>query len=402
MPSLLYLCHRIPFPPNKGDKIRSFNILKFLSQHFDIYLGCFIDDPFDWQYTSELDKYCREVKCINLNKKWATVRSSRALLSNAPLSVPYYHDGEMQNWVNDICANNNIEKAFIFSSSMAQYIDDKQFSAIDRIIDFVDIDSDKWRQYAKNTSGIMKWVYQREFKTLARYEHKITDAFDHSVFVSPQEASQYQQSLTAPLKNKVHAVLNGVNQEYFDITSDFDSLEQSDTVDVVFTGAMDYWANVDAVVWFCTHIWPSVLEQHPDTSFYIVGGNPTAEVKALETHTGVTVTGRVADVRPYLAQAKVAVTPLQIARGIQNKLLEAMSMQLPVVTTSMALEGIETNSPDVFLADTDAEFAGYVNKCLAQPKKSAVNRRWIEDNFQWSASLAPLQELLNGTASSAN
>ena len=369
-PKLLLLVHRIPYPPNKGDKIRSFNLLKMLSEHYSIYMGCFIDDPFDKQYVDTLSQWCESYCCLDKPKWQSNIRALSGFIQNAPITLPYFYDAKMQSWVDQVIAQHDIENVLVYSSSMAQYVDKPHYSQLHRVIDFVDIDSDKWRQYAAKAQGIKKWFYQREARLLSGYEQAICQRFNASLFVSEDEASAFRSQLPAQLHGKVHSILNGVDTHYFSdtIVSELSQLSLPEHY-IVFTGAMDYWANVDAVCWFCRHIWPGLKQQHPQLHFIIVGGNPTADVTALADIDGVIVTGRVADVRPYIAQAHYAVAPMLIARGIQNKVLEAMSMNKAVVCTAMAMEGINAPvSASVRVSDSVKDFSkACLELWLSQP-----------------------------------
>ena len=388
--SLLFLCHRIPFPPNKGDKIRSFNMLKALSEHYDIHLGSFVDDPYDWKYADTLDEYCASKLLLNQNKFWCKVKGLKAFLTGEAISIPYYYSSEMEQWVQDIIAEQKISKVFVYSSVMAQYTNDR--SGLHTVIDFVDVDSDKWRQYSEGKSGLSSWLYGREYKTLQAFENGAAQRAYHSLFVSPQEAELFKQQVPESVREHVSGMLNGVDTKYFD-PQDECSDPLANHVDVVFTGAMDYWANVDAVLWFAKHVWPLVKKQHPDATFFVVGGNPTQDVLALDGKSGIKVTGRVEDVRPFIKYSKVAVAPLQIARGIQNKVLEAMSMAKPVVATSMAIEGIEARTDNIKITDSPEETAELVCQYLEQFQNAPENRQWILEHLQWKFALAGLTSL---------
>lgn len=391
---LLFLCHRIPFPPNKGDKIRSFNMLKALSRDFDIYLGAFVDDPFDWQYTEKLDQYCAGKLLLNQNKLWSKIKGLTGFLTGNAISIPYYHDSKMRQWVNQTLVEHKIKNVFVYSSVMAQYVNHLSSDDVRCVVDFVDVDSDKWRQYAEGKSGIASWFFGREHKTLQQFENQTAKHACHSLFVSPQEAQLFKQQVPVDIHHLVMGMLNGVDTKFFDPDAEFDAVA-AEAIDAVFTGAMDYWANVDAVLWFVKNVWPLVRKHKLNAKFYIVGGNPTAEVLALDNNSGITVTGRVKDVRPFIKQSHVCVAPLQIARGIQNKVLEAMSMAKPTVATSMAIEGIDTDTQHVKVTDDPELFSQLVIEYMEGNVIAGESRQWILDNLQWKATLAGLPQLFD-------
>lgn len=397
---LLYLCHRIPFPPNKGDKIANYHILKYLSRHFDVYLGCFIDDEFDLQYQPQVEQFCKESLFIPISPAYCKIKGVSALFTGKPITLPYYSRKEMQQWVDTIIARHQINKAFIVSGCMAQYLLSSRHNP-HTVMHFVDIDSDKWRQYAEKKQGIMRAVYQREHRTLESFEKQVASTFDVSCFVTKAEAEAFRCLIDKQVRDRIKTLENGLDSQYFSPASVGTLAENYSLCDesyVVFTGAMDYWANEDAVAWFANHIWPQVLGKVPDGKFYIVGSSPSAKVKALAEIPGIIVTGRVADVRPYLQNAKAAVAPMQIARGVQNKILEAMAMARPVIASPLGMEGLDGYPPCHVAVSDDQEgiIAWVVEKLQAAPSVATESREWIEQHYSWDAQLSPLLGYLGG------
>ncbi len=393
MKNLLYLCHRLPYPPNKGDKIRSFHWLKYLARRYRIYLATFIDDPNDWQYIPELKNYCTDYQIIALQPTRAKLRSLRGLLTDQPLTVPYYSSRKLKRWLNRLLAKHFMDHALIFSGAMAQYLPEN-FSG-SRIIDFVDVDSDKWLQYSRNKSWPMTWVYQREHRTLMAYERQVAKTMTASFFVSADEALLFQQ-IAPESMNKICFVGNGVDTDYFNPTLQFSSPFGKSPV-IAFTGAMDYWANIDAVCWFANHIFPLIRRQSSHAEFFIVGTNPGDQVWELNQQPGITVTGAVPDIRPYLYHAHTVVAPLRIARGIQNKVLEAMAMAKTIVATPQAMEGIDL--PDTWpgtITDIPNTFANAVIRHLQSPLpyQDHGSRQWVERQYHWEQKYRQLQDIL--------
>lgn len=404
-PGILYLVHRIPYPPNKGDKIRSFHLLRRLARDYRVFLGAFIDDPEDERHAGAVGEYCAETHFVRLDPRRARLRSLRGLVTGEALSLPYYRDDRLTRWVAQVTAREGIEKVVVFSSTMAQYVLNTGFAALRRVVDYVDVDSDKWRQYAPTRRWPMSWVYGREARKLLDFERRVIAACDAGVFVSPHEAALFRELAPAQASKVWHAN-NGVDLAYFSpglgLPNPFTAAEQP----LVFVGAMDYWPNVDAVRWFAEGIFPQIRARVPQAVFYIVGGSPSPQVRALERLPGVRVTGRVADVRPYVAHAAVSVAPLRIARGVQNKVLESMAMGRPTVVTPAALEGIDAEpGRELLLAEDGPNFARLVCQliegALDGPAIAAAARRRAVAAYDWEHTLAAFGDLLLGPSSAS-
>jgi sugar transferase (PEP-CTERM/EpsH1 system associated) len=394
---LLLLIHRIPYPPNKGDKIRSYHLLKHLAQHYRVHLATFVDDPDDWQYVPHVQALCASSHFAPMNPLLARLKSLGALLKNRSLSLDYYRDAKLARWVRDSVAAHKIERVLVFSSAMAQYAD--PYRDARRVVDFCDVDSDKWRQYADQKSFPMSVLYRYEAKQLLRYERQVARDYDASLFVSAPEAELFRQ-LAPESSAKIGHFSNGVDTDYFSPHGSYASPYSAGERALVFTGAMDYWPNVDAVQWFCDEVFPLLRARFPELRFYIVGARPSPAVQALGQREGVKVTGTVPDVRPYIAHAAVAVAPLRIARGIQNKVLEAMAMATPVVVSPQALEGIDAvPGSELVLAEDAPAFADAVGTLLdGQDSASAAigqaARAKVQRQYSWSSNLACIGESL--------
>jgi sugar transferase (PEP-CTERM/EpsH1 system associated) len=402
MEDLLYLVHRIPYPPNKGDKIRSFHLLKHLSQRYRVHLGAFVDDKADWPHVEAVKTLAGgEVCLLPLHPARATLKSAIGLLTGEPLTLPYYRDRRMQRWVDTLVARGEVKRALVYSSSMAQYV--MRYPEVNRVIDFVDIDSDKWRQYADKKPWPLNWIYRREAAQLRAYERRVTRAFDAATFVSEAEAALFRR-LVPEGAHKVFGFSNGVDTEYFSPAHALPNPYAPQERAIVFTGAMDYWANVDAVAWFASEAFRAVRDTVPDARFYIVGARPTQEVQSLRSIPGVVVTGSVPDVRPYLAHATLVVAPLRVARGIQNKVLEAMAMAKPIVVSPEALEGIGAEpGQELLVARNGEEFR---SRCVAllQGKTALAGERArtrVMADYSWDHNLAGLDGFLDHPAAAS-
>lgn len=394
MEDLLLLIHRIPYPPNKGDKIRSYHLLKHLARDYRVHLATFVDDADDWQHVPKVEAMCASSHFAALNPTLARVRSLGALVKNRSLSLDYYQDANLERWVDQAVAAHGIKRVLVFSSPMAQYAD--KYRGARRVIDFCDVDSDKWRQYADKKSWPMSWLYRHEARQLLSYERRVARDYDASLFVSEPEAALFRQ-LAPESDARIGWFNNGVDTDYFTPHADYASPYAPGEIAITFTGAMDYWPNVDAVQWFVQEAMPLLRKQTPALQFYIVGARPSPQVQELAKIDGVHVTGTVPDVRPYIAHARAAVAPLRIARGIQNKVLEAMAMATPVVVSPQALEGIHAEpGRELLLAHDGAGFADAVQRLLERGNNDMglAARARVENHYSWPSNLACIGERL--------
>ncbi|MGH8191977.1 MAG: TIGR03087 family PEP-CTERM/XrtA system glycosyltransferase, partial [Rhodanobacteraceae bacterium] len=311
MQSILFLCHRLPWPPDTGDKIRSYHVLQRLVRDYRVYLGTFVDKPADWLHLAEVEKVCAGV-CTRPLQPWRSRwRALTSLARREALTAGIYRDRAMRRWVDGLVAGHRVDLALCCSSGVAPLV--MRHASLPRVMDFVDVDSDKWRQYAIAHTGLPSMIYRREARRLADFERTIAKQFDASVFVSESEAAFFRKRAPESAA-KVHGVSNGVDARYWDPELEYSSPYRPGERTVVFVGAMDYRANVHAAEWFAHEVWPQVLGRRPNARFYIVGSKPTSTVRALGGLDGITVTGRVDDVRPYVAHAHVVAAPLRIAR----------------------------------------------------------------------------------------
>ena len=320
----------------------------------------------------------------------------RGLLTGESLSVAFFRDRGLARWVKDVVERVRPEVIFVNSSNMAPYILDLPKAGV-RIVDLADVDSEKWRAYADTAGFPMNWVYRREWRTVAALERRIARECDLATFVSDAEASLFTRQLPE-FAGKIKGVSSGVDHRYFDPAWDHPTVYDTALPTFVFTGTMDYPPNVDAVVWFAETILPIVRRTIPDAQFYIVGNSPSDSVQRLAQIPGVFVTGRVADVRPYVAHATASVAPMRIARGIQNKVLEAMALGKPVIVTAGALEGIDAAPGlEVILADTAADFAAAAVRLATTADGTAIGlaaRRRVVKDYDWPARLSRYDTLL--------
>jgi sugar transferase (PEP-CTERM/EpsH1 system associated) len=395
MANILYLVHRLPYPPNKGDKVRSYNLLKHLVTRHQVFLGTFIDDPEDEPYIATLRNLCAGIHVAKLDPRRAKIRSLNGLIAGDPLTLRYYRDAQLQDWVDTTCKQNKIDAAVIFCSAMAQYVDQK--TRLPTLIDFVDVDSAKWTQYAPKHRWPMSWLYRREGKALLAYEREVASRSTRSFFVTEAETELFK-SLAPECDVRVEAMCNGVDAEYFTPAADRASPYSGQEIAIVFTGAMDYWPNVDAVTWFAKEVLPLVNQRRAKLRFYIVGRSPTPDVLALASEQ-IVVTGTVPDVRPYIQHATVIVAPLRIARGIQNKILEAMAMERPVIASTECAAAVDAVfGQELLTASTPNDYVSAIEQLLENPaeaeKRGWAARQRVQDRYSWTAHMSGIDRYL--------
>jgi len=401
MADILFLAHRIPFPPDRGDKIRTFHELRHLAGLGRVHLACLADDEAD---AANLDGL-REAIGPALGEVHVEVRrisraaaGIRALAQGRPVSLTLFDSGALRGFVERLLASGRIGTLFAFSGQMGQFVPENPGARF--VMDFGDVDSAKFEAYGAE-GGAMAPIHRREGRKLAAFERSVAARADVSLFVSDAEADLFRRR--SGLEDAdIRALQNGVDLDYYDPEADFVPLSrpakagegEGNSPLIVFTGQMDYAPNVDAVRWFADAVMPML----PKARFAIVGRKPPDAVKRLAGPRTI-VTGAVPDVRSWLAAADVVAAPLRIARGIQNKVLEAMAMARPVVASPAAFEGIEAEPGRHLLVAAGAEAQAEAIAGLLDDKRRAeamgqAARRRMERVYRWEARLAPLGEII--------
>lgn len=395
MADILFLAHRIPYPPDRGDKIRSWHLLKHLGGLAKVHLACFADDAADAAHLGAL----REAMGGRLGEAHVEVRrtgkaaaGARAVVAGKPVSLTLFDAPGIRVFVDRMLSSGRIGTVFAFSGQMAQFVPGRLSQRF--VMDFGDVDSAKFEAYAVEARGPMRWLWRREAARLAAFEREVAARADAVTFVSEAEAALFRARTAL---NNVHALSNGIDLMFFDPLAKFPILASEVLAEgplLLFTGQMDYPPNVAAARWFVREVLPLV----PGARFAIAGRNPTAQVQRLASER-VQVTGAVADMRSWLAAANVVVAPLRIARGIQNKVLEAMAMARPVVASPAAFEGIDAvPGRDLLVADSADAMAAAIRRLLAAPEEASAlgrsARGCVERSYAWKRRLEPLAELI--------
>lgn len=396
MDEILFLAHRVPWPPDRGDKIRSYHILQHLRQMAPVHVGAFADDVRDMGFTGTFGQHVASCH-IEIRHKHQLLAGAEASLTGRPVSVSSFASRSMRNWVDARLASGKISHIYGFSGQMAQYVPADFAGRF--IMDFVDVDSAKFESYAASGSALMQWVNAREGRLLAQFERDVAKRADVSLFVSQTEAELFTQRSGAA---NVGVLGNGIDTVFYDPAGEYRKIHPAypDPL-IIFTGQMDYRPNIEAVTAFATDTMPVIRQSEPHATFAIVGRNPTPAVSALSALPGVQVTGAVDDVRTWLSAADVVVAPLRTARGIQNKVLEAMAMAKPVIASPAAAEGID-GQPGLhfFVEDNPANEAQRICALLAQPNLmqqiGRAARAHVTARYSWAGQLSSLDGIMYG------
>lgn len=390
---IFFICRRVPFPPDRGDKIATFNVIRHLARQHEVHVFCLGDGAGDLANAKGLDDCAKSVTAVPVDGAAIRWRAAKALLTGEPLSVAALDETELHDAIKRKYDALRPDLILVYSSNVAQFAE--HFPLTPRVMQFGDLDSLKWGQYAGRSPIPLKWVYAAEERRLLAYERRIAEEFSASLVHTAQEQSDFERLIPGV---PVALVGNGVDLDHFRSAG-----RVKEPGGIVFTGVMDYRPNVDAVQWFCDAVLPLVRAQIPQASFTICGNRPARPVRRLARRPGVLVTGWVPDTRPYLDRSQVFVAPLRMARGIQNKLLEALAMGLPCVASTAAWRGTALAHGDGIMAsDAAEEFAGHVARLLRdgafRAQMAAKARAAVEAHYRWETQLAPLDRIIDGLA----
>ncbi|RIV88726.1 TIGR03087 family PEP-CTERM/XrtA system glycosyltransferase [Aurantiacibacter zhengii] len=392
---ILFLAHRVPFPPDRGDKIRSHHVLKALAEIAPVHVGCLAENSTDITNEHRLAEVAASW-CMSRRSKPLPVAGVEALLRGQPVSLTAFRSEALSQWVNQLLAERDIGAIYVFSGQMGQYVPRDWQGRL--LVDLVDVDSAKFEAFAEAGRGPRSWIDAREGKLLRGVEAELAKRADATLLVSEAEADLLRKRVPTP--DRIRALRNGIDCAAFDPKAvEPEQALASGGPHYVFTGQMDYAPNIDAVRRMTNAIMPGVLSKLPSAQFHIVGRAPTREVMALDGVNNTRVVGEVPDTRPWLAGADIVVAPLTIARGVQNKVLEAMAMARPVIVSPDAATGIEAKSGRHFIvASNDAAF---VEELLRLSNDSGTARalghsarQFVLDTMSWPAMLSDLPRLL--------
>ncbi len=405
MGEILFLAHRVPFPPNRGDKIRAHHLLKRLAQIAPVHVGCFAENAEDRTAVAEVDAIAAS-QCVVDRRKPLTLAGVEAVLTGKPVGLTAFHSARLESWIQQTLAKHPIDTIVIFSGQMGQYVPDSFAGRV--VIDLCDVDSAKFEGYAE--AGERVWLNTREGRLLAEEEERLGARANATILISEDEAELYRSRLKDSSRVTVQVIGNGIDAAAFDprASEPHAELQARQGPHFVFTGQMDYRPNEQAAEWVIEHLLPVLRTKYPEAECHIVGRNPTARLLAHADTPGLTIWGEVPDVKPFIAAADFVLAPLLIARGVQNKVLEAMAMAKPVVLTQEAATGIAAHDGEHWLvAPADPkQMAARIETALSDPDAlfdlGASARQFVLDRHAWNAMLEPLGNLISPASEARN
>ena len=386
---ILYLCHRFPFPPDRGGKVRPFNMIKHLAQQHEVHVCSLARSPAEAEEGKGLREHCAHMECAVVTEPWQTLRMIARLPTPTPSSMGYFYSGDLHRRIRGLRARHHYDLIFVHCSSMAQYVANIRDAA--KVLDFGDMDSQKWLEYAKYKSFPHSIGYWLEGNKLEFEERRLAYQFDVCTATTRAELATLNELAPGIISDWFP---NGVDSQFF--SPDGRSYDQ----DLIsFIGRMDYYPNQECMIRFCHEVLPRIQREQPSSKLYIVGADPSLTIRRLGELTGVTVTGSVADVRPYVRRSAVMVAPLTIARGTQNKILEAMAMGVPVVTSTLAAGGVDAvKGEHLVVADDAGSCARAILKVMQDRSErhrlSEAGRARVMSHHHWPNSMYRLDVIL--------
>lgn len=386
---ILYVCHRFPFPPKRGGKIRPFNMIRHLSSRHEVHVASIARTADEAREGQGIAAHCASYEIGRVSNPVQTLRMLLRLPTTAPSSMGYFYSPQLARRIDALIARERFDLVFVHCSSVAPYVE--HIRDTPKILDFGDMDSQKWLEYSRFKPFPLSLGYRLEGAKMEHAEKRLARRFDLCTATTRAEWQTLESYGTGVATDWFP---NGVDSDYFAPEGG-----AYDAETIAFVGRMDYYPNQECMFDFCSRTLPRLRARRPSLKLLIVGADPSPRVRRLEQLPGVTVTGSVADVRPYLRRSALMVAPLNIARGTQNKILEAMASGVPVVTSRVAAGGVDASDPDHFLtASTPEEYAAAVLRILEDPAErqrlSRAGRARMLSHHAWDKSMQRLDGII--------
>ncbi len=384
----MILLSRIPYPLEKGDKLRAFNQIKLLAKENEITLCCLTDSKPHKEAHKILSEFCKNTYFIKLNKFKIYQNTLSSYFDKKPLQTHYFYQEEAQKKIDQIIQDHAPQHIYCQLIRVTEYV--KKYSFIPKTLDYMDCLSVGMKRRSNKTS-LLSTFFKDEAKRLANYENLIFDLFEHKTIISEQD----KQEIKHPLKNNIHVIPNGIDTSFFSPTA----ISRDKEFDLVFTGNMGYPPNIDCAQYLASEIMPLLVKKKPEIKLLISGANPSAKVRKL-ANKNIIVTGWVDDIRESYAKGKIFIAPLKLGSGLQNKLLEAMAMQIPCITSQLANGALNANQNEqILIAEKAQEYVQHIFKLLEdKPLYNRISKNGYEhvlENFSWQSSVNKLNNILH-------
>ncbi len=387
---IVVLLSRFPYPLEKGDKLRAYHQLKELSKKHEVILCSLTDKPIKQSWIDEVDSFCTENHIFKLKKPliyWNTVKQ---LFTNKPYQTGYFFQRSIQQKIGKIISTVKPDHIYCQLIRTTEYV--KNIHDIPKTLDYMDALSKGMYRRAEINSGIKKKLFLIEGRRLAEYENRIFDYFNHHTIISEQDKG----FINHPQKEQIAVIENGISSEFSTYNK---AVERA--FDIVFTGNMNYPPNVECAEYIVNEVYPILIKTNPNTRILLSGASPHQRVTDLAVDDKIVVTGWVEDIKDSYAQGKLFLAPLFIGTGLQNKLLEAMAMGLPAITTPLANNALEAvHNESAIIANKAEEFAAAVIELLDNKEKwerlSANGRAFVNNKFDWAKSVEKLEQVMQG------
>jgi sugar transferase (PEP-CTERM/EpsH1 system associated) len=386
---VLFLCHRFPYPPTFGSKVRAFNVIRHLAREHQVTVLSLARSAQEEAEAAGIAAHCDEHRVLRVHNAVQAAKIALTLPSPVSASEAFFHSSALQREVHRQLTRRSFDLVFAHCSAVGRYVE--HIRELPKLMDFCDVDSRKWAEYVSHKPWPLALGYRWEAWRMAAVERRLAGRFDQVTVATPGEAD----ALTAlGVQGQVDWFPNGVDVQYFHPTD-----EPYDADLITFVGRMDYFPNEQCMVAFCAEVWPRLRRARPTLRLQIVGAEPTARVQALAAIGGVTVTGSVPDVRPYVRRSALSITPLQIALGTQNKILESMAMEVPVVSSRVAAKGVDAvPGQHLLVADTPAELTDAILGIAGDPAQrqrlGEAGRARVLTHHAWPSAMKRLDGII--------